>query len=162
MTENVHVAVLPALSVAVLVTTVVPTGKVDPDGGTETTVTLEQLSVAVTVNVTFPFEHCPASAFAVMLDGHCITGFVVSRMITCWAQVVIRFPASVAFHVIVVVPTGYGAFSASASLRVPVTVTPTVVQLSVAVGGVIVTFALEHAIASAARSIVGGQMIPGD
>jgi hypothetical protein len=39
---------LPAPSVAVQVTVVVPSGKADPDAGVQTVVTPEQLSVAVT------------------------------------------------------------------------------------------------------------------
>ena len=49
VTLKVHVAWFPAASVAVAVTGVVPTGKVDPDGGTVTTVTVTQVSVAVTL-----------------------------------------------------------------------------------------------------------------
>ena len=47
VTVNEHVAVLPLASVAVQVTVVVPTGKVDPDAGEQTTVTPGQLSEAV-------------------------------------------------------------------------------------------------------------------
>ena len=48
VTVNEQLAVLPAASVAVLVTVVVPFGKVEPEGGLLTTVTPGQLSVAVT------------------------------------------------------------------------------------------------------------------
>jgi len=44
---NVHVAVFPLVSVAVHVTVVVPSLKVDPDGGTHATDPIPQLSVAV-------------------------------------------------------------------------------------------------------------------
>ena len=47
VTVNEHVAVLPEASVAVQVTTVVPVGKQEPDGGLQTTVTPGQLSEAV-------------------------------------------------------------------------------------------------------------------
>ena len=47
-TLNVHVAVLPAASVAVAVTAVVPNRNVEPEAGLETTVTPGQLSVALT------------------------------------------------------------------------------------------------------------------
>ena len=47
VTVNVQVAVLPEASVAVPVTVVVPTGKVLPDTGLNTTVTPGQLSLAV-------------------------------------------------------------------------------------------------------------------
>jgi hypothetical protein len=52
VTVNVQLAVLPAASVAVLVTVVVPFGKTEPDGGLLTMVTSEQLSVAVGVKFT--------------------------------------------------------------------------------------------------------------
>ena len=52
VTVNVQRFVFPEASVATLVTVVVPTGKVEPDGGVETTVTLPQLSVALTKKVT--------------------------------------------------------------------------------------------------------------
>ena len=47
VTVNVQEAVLPDASVAVAVTVVMPTGNTLPDGGTDTTVTPGQLSVAV-------------------------------------------------------------------------------------------------------------------
>ena len=50
-TEKEQVAVLPEASVAVQVTVVVPGGKGEPDGGTQTTVTPGQLSEAVTVKL---------------------------------------------------------------------------------------------------------------
>jgi hypothetical protein len=46
VTLNVHVAVLPDVSVAVQVTVVVPSGKQLPDGGVQVTTTPGQLSVA--------------------------------------------------------------------------------------------------------------------
>ena len=49
VTGNMHVDVFPAVSVAVQATVVVPTGNIDPDGGTQATVTPGQLSVAVGV-----------------------------------------------------------------------------------------------------------------
>ena len=45
VTVNAQVDLLPAASVAVTVTVVVPFGKTDPEVGLETTVRLEQLSV---------------------------------------------------------------------------------------------------------------------
>jgi hypothetical protein len=83
VTVKVQLASLPAASVAVAVTVVVPTGKVEPEGGEDTTVTAVQLSVALTVNITLLAEHWPGAAFTVIFDGHWITGSVVSRMITC-------------------------------------------------------------------------------
>ena len=57
VTVKVHDAVLVEASVAVHVTVVVPFGNVEPVGGTQTTVTPGQLSVAVAVYVTFAREH---------------------------------------------------------------------------------------------------------
>ena len=49
VTVKLHVALFPDVSVAVQLTVVVPTGKVEPDAGEQTTVTPGQLSVAVVV-----------------------------------------------------------------------------------------------------------------
>jgi hypothetical protein len=49
VTVNIQVDLFPAASVALAVTVVVPFGKTDPETGLETTATLEQLSVALTV-----------------------------------------------------------------------------------------------------------------
>src|SRR5258708_11915380 len=60
-TRNAQVLVFPAASVATQLTTFVPFGNVEPEGGVETTVAVPQLSVALTANVTTA-EHRPASA----------------------------------------------------------------------------------------------------
>jgi hypothetical protein len=52
LTVKLQVAVLPLASVAVQVTVVTPTGKHEPDGGVQTTVTPGQLSEAVVVKLT--------------------------------------------------------------------------------------------------------------
>ena len=49
VTLKLHVAVLPEVSVAVQLTVVTPTGKTEPEAGTQATVTPGTLSVAVTV-----------------------------------------------------------------------------------------------------------------
>ena len=49
VTVKLQLAVLPEASVAVQLTVVVPTGKVEPDAGVQDTVTPGQLSVAVVV-----------------------------------------------------------------------------------------------------------------
>jgi hypothetical protein len=49
VTGNEHTAVFPAASVAVHVTVVVPTGNIEPDGGTHATVTPGQLSLTAGV-----------------------------------------------------------------------------------------------------------------
>jgi hypothetical protein len=59
--------------VAVLVTTVVPTWNVEPDGGLLVTVTEEQLLVADTVKLT-EAEHCPGTADTTILLGQLSTG----------------------------------------------------------------------------------------
>ena len=51
-----------------LVTTVVPTGKVEPLGDGSTLVSV-QLSEAVMLHVTLPLLHCPASALKVIFAG---------------------------------------------------------------------------------------------
>jgi hypothetical protein len=75
VTVNVHVLVLPWLSVAVFVTIVTPIGKVLPLGGTLTTLAEPQLSLAVTENVTLLRVHWPASADNARFGGQEITGF---------------------------------------------------------------------------------------
>ena len=69
VTVKVQLLELPEASVATLVTVVVPTGKVEPKGGVETTVTLPQLSVALTEKVTLLLLHWPMSAVRLMLVG---------------------------------------------------------------------------------------------
>ena len=69
VTVNVQRLVLPAVSVATLVTVVVPTGNVEPEGGVETTVTLPQLSVALTKKVTLLRLHWPGSAAKLIFVG---------------------------------------------------------------------------------------------
>jgi len=73
VTVNEQVAVLPAASVAVAVTVVVPTGNVDPDGGVATTVSPGQLSLDVTEKFTIA-EHWPASLLTVILAGQVTVG----------------------------------------------------------------------------------------
>ena len=67
-------AVLPLLSVAVLVTVVVPTGKAEPLAGTLTTlVTAPQLSLAVTLKLTL-LAQVPDAALTVMFAGQVMVG----------------------------------------------------------------------------------------
>lgn len=77
VTVNAHVAGLPAPSVAVQVTVVVPSGNVDPLGGEQTTLTPGQLSDAVGAgNVTVLLSvagHVPV-ATAVTFAGQVIVG----------------------------------------------------------------------------------------
>ena len=62
VTVNEQVLVLPYISVAELVTVVVPVANVLPEAGFDTTVDTPQLSVAVTLNVTTALQF-PASVF---------------------------------------------------------------------------------------------------
>jgi hypothetical protein len=57
VTVNEQELVLPDESVATQVTRVTPLAKVEPEGGTQTTPTPGQLSLAVTTNVTFEAVH---------------------------------------------------------------------------------------------------------
>ena len=69
-----QLAVLPLLSVAVLVAVVVPTGKAEPLAGVLTMlVTAPQLSLAVTLKVTL-LAHVPDAVLTVMLAGQVIVG----------------------------------------------------------------------------------------
>src|SRR6185436_11280452 len=93
LTVKEHVVWLPLASVAMLVTVVVPMGKVLPLGGRLTTLTAPaQLSVAVTTKVTLLRAHWPGSASRTRLFvGQLIVGPSVSFTITnCWQ--VDRFP----------------------------------------------------------------------
>jgi hypothetical protein len=76
VTRKEQLLVLPEESVAVQVTVLVPTLKVEPLDGAHTIVTfVSQLSVAVTVNVTLLFEHWPTSVLTTMLLEQLIVGF---------------------------------------------------------------------------------------
>jgi hypothetical protein len=80
VTVKLQLVLLPQSSVAVHVTVVVPAGKVVPDAGVQTTVTLvSHVSVAVTLYVIKFVQF-------VMLFGHVIVGRVVSRTVTVWLQ----------------------------------------------------------------------------
>src|SRR6266498_5044045 len=77
-----------AASVAWQLTPLLPTGKVDPEGGVHTTETAGQLSVAVTLKVTTA-EFLPDSAGTLMLAGKWSTGFSWSTTVTVKALVVL-------------------------------------------------------------------------
>lgn len=97
VTVKVHDDVFPALSRAVTVTTVTPTGNVDPEAGDAVTVTgPPQLSEEVIVKVTLPLEHTPGSAVATIGAGHCMAGGVVSRTsIVCDDELLFGFVSGV-------------------------------------------------------------------
>ena len=69
-----------------LVTVVMPTGKVLPLAGTLTTLTEPQLSVAPTTKVTLLLLHWPASAARTRLVGQIIDGFSLSVTVTVKVQ----------------------------------------------------------------------------
>ena len=97
VTVNVHVELLPSASVAVLVTVVVPTTKLVPLAGLLETVTPEQLSVALTLNVTLLLQ-APGAAFTVRFAGQLSTGAVVSRTVMLALLVVALPHRSVPVH----------------------------------------------------------------
>src|SRR5439155_3979367 len=98
-------ATLPAASVAVQVTVVVPTANWAPDGGVQTTTGGEQLSVAVTSNRTVALLS-QELILTLRSPGSRNTGF--SRSTTVMVNVLVaRFPAaSRATQTTVVVPLG--------------------------------------------------------
>jgi hypothetical protein len=107
VTVNEQVEVFPAPSVAVHVTVVTPTAKVEPEAGEQTTPGGGgQLSVAVVRYVTTAL-HKPASLFCEILAGHDIAGASASTTVTVKEQVAELPLASVAVHVTDVVPKAY-------------------------------------------------------
>src|SRR5262249_55067601 len=105
VTVNVHWLLLPLLSHAVFVTVVTPNGNEKPLGGTLTTLSTPQLSVAVTLNVTL-LEHPPDAALTVMFDGQVMTGGSLSSTVTVNVQVLLLPDASMAVLITMLVPTG--------------------------------------------------------
>ena len=75
VTVKMQLAVLPLASVAVLVTVVVPTGKVLPLAVLLTRLVTLQLSLALTKNVTLLRLHWPGSAVSTMLLEQMSTAF---------------------------------------------------------------------------------------
>ena len=108
VTVNVHVpsGLFAEPSDAVHVTVVTPTGNVEPDAGTQLTVTTPgQLSVPVGVTYVTTLEHWPAVFPCVMFAGHVTVGACVSCTVTVNEHDPVFAEASVAVHVTVVVPT---------------------------------------------------------
>jgi len=105
VTVNAHVDLLPAASVAVTVTVVVPFGKTDPEAGLETTVVLEQLSVALGVKLTIAEQRLGAVEVT-MLAGQLTTGETVSFTVTVNEQLDEFEDASLTVQLTVVVPSG--------------------------------------------------------
>jgi hypothetical protein len=118
LTVKLQLAVLPEVSVAVQVTVVVPAGKIEPDGGTQATVTPGQLSEAVgagnvTAVVVESGQVCAATA--VTLAGHVIVGGCTSLTVTVNEQL----GPAVLVQVTVVVPTGKNEPAAGEQVTVP-------------------------------------------
>ena len=93
---------LPHSSVVVLVTVVVPAGKVEPLAGTLVTLTAEQVSLAVTKKVTLLLQ-VPGAVSTVILLGQVITGARVSTRMIVWLRLVALPHTSVAVQVAVFV-----------------------------------------------------------
>ena len=102
-------------SVAVHVTVVVPTGKQDPDGGLQTTVTPGQLSLAVVVKATTTHGSVAVAVLAVLFGGQVIVGGCVSLTVTVNVQL---GPAE-DVQVTVVVPLGKNEPDAGVHVTVP-------------------------------------------
>jgi hypothetical protein len=103
-TWNVFVVALPARSVAVQLTVVVPSANVEPEAFEHTgAIAPSTASLADVVNVATP----PAAELAVIarLLGTVSTGGVVSATVTAKLAVLVLFAASCAVHATAVVPT---------------------------------------------------------
>jgi hypothetical protein len=96
--------VLLAGSVAVQLTVFVPFANVEPEAGTQLTITEPLLSVAVAVNVTLLLLQRPESVLAAMFDGQVITGACVSLIVTVNEQFAVLAEVSVAVQLTVLVP----------------------------------------------------------
>ena len=142
------------VSVAVHVTVVTPSVKVDPDAGTHAIVEPGQLSVAVAVKVTTAWPDCGGVSTIVMFAGHVATGASASLTVTVNEHCAVFDEASVAVHVTVVTPRAKVAPDAGEHD----TVAPG--QLSEAVGVVKFTTA-EHCPAAVVVVMFAGHVIVG-
>jgi hypothetical protein len=95
VTVKLQVDELPAASVAVAITVVTPTGKLEPDAALVITVGAEQLSLAPTVKVTGA-AHVPETALTTIFAGQEIEGGVLSITVIVWVALAVRLPLSVA------------------------------------------------------------------
>jgi hypothetical protein len=106
VTVNEQLPSLPAASVALHVTVVVPTGNEEPDAGSHVTApTPGQLSVAVAVYVALAAQS-PLGATRFMFAGQVTTGSCSSTTVTVNVQLPGLPTASVVLQVTVVVPIG--------------------------------------------------------
>ena len=105
VTVKLLLAGLPAASVALVMTVVVPTGKTEPDAGLLRVARLPlNKSLALVVKVTA--APLALVAATVMLGGTLMMGAVVSRTVTVKLALPVLPAASVALAVTVVVPSG--------------------------------------------------------
>ena len=95
VTVKLQLRELPAASVAVATTVVVPNGKTEPEALLVTTVGTEQLSLARTVKLTAA-EHVPVGALTVMLAGQVMFGCVLSMTVIVCDALAVRPALSVA------------------------------------------------------------------
>jgi hypothetical protein len=114
--------VLPLLSRAVLVTVVVPTGKVEPLAGILNTFVTMQLSVVVTANVTL-LEQAPGAAFTVIFVAQTMTGGSVSWIVAALVQLPMQPTESTTCTVRLKVPEG-AAFTTTDGVLVAPTMVP--------------------------------------
>src|SRR5437868_1603286 len=106
VTLNVHVALLPAASVAVHTTGVVPTANAEPEGGAQLAGTPAQLSVAVGAAKLTAKVVWPDSASARMFAGQEIAGSCVSLTVTVNEHLLVLPAGSVATQFTAVTPLG--------------------------------------------------------
>ena len=154
-TWKVHTATLPARSVEVIVTKVIPTGNTLPDAGTMVVVMAPgQLSVTAGVGKFTTALHRFGSLLTTSPTvGQAIVGACVSFILTVKEQVAVLPEASVAVTFTVVVPTGK---------KLPDAGTETIVtpgQLSVAVGTKVTT--APQRFRSLPLTILAGQVTTG-
>lgn len=155
MTLKVQTLVLPAASVAVYFTCVVPFGNAVPEACVDVSTGTPQLSVAVGgVQVAMAWQE--AFAFSVIFEGHPVrTGFVTSLTITLNVQTDEFKAASVAVYFTCVVPM----LKRFPGLWVLASVSPP--QLSEAVGTDQVATAWHDALALTIISVEGHPVIIG-
>src|SRR3989304_4610686 len=106
VTTNWQEASFPEASVAVHVTVVLPSGKIEPEGGLQTYVTPEQLSPVVGGGKSTKASHRPGVLSVVMSAGQEMDGFSVSFTVMVNWQLAWLPDASVAVQVTVVTPFG--------------------------------------------------------
>jgi hypothetical protein len=107
------------VSVAVQVTDVVPSGRQEPDGGLQLTVTPGQLSWASREKLTTAHTSLTDEVLALRLAGQVIVGASVSLTVTVNAQTEWLFAASVTEQLTVVVPFGKAAPDGGLQIGVP-------------------------------------------